>query len=109
MRTENTRKDKLKAYLIANCKGRENAMRGKELKIALNLSGTDLQKLVNRLRRDGVPIASSRDGYFYAQNAAEVYSTIRQLNNMIRGLEAAVRGLEAALEKFQKTEEGSAP
>lgn len=103
------RKDQVAAYMKSACKGRKHTKRSRELERDLNLSGTDFRKLVNRLRRDGVPIASSRDGYFYAQNAAEVYSTIRQLNNMIRGLEAAVRGLEAALEKFQKAEEGSAP
>ena len=55
---------------------------------------------MNRLRRQGVPIASSRDGYFYAVTAGEVYASIRQLRRMECGLEAAIRGLEGALDGF---------
>jgi uncharacterized membrane protein YoaK (UPF0700 family) len=53
-----------------------------------------------------VPIASSRDGYFYAVTAGEVYATIRQLQGMERGLTAAINGLERALERFENTEKG---
>lgn len=60
----------------------------------------DERKLVNRLRRRGVPIASDRRGYFYAATAGEVYATIRQLRQMAGGLEKAIAGLEAALERF---------
>ena len=59
-----------------------------------------LRKLVNRLRRQGVPIASDRQGYFYAATAGEVYTTIRQLQQMVNGLQKAIAGLEGSLEKF---------
>ena len=75
-------------------------MSGVELERALNLSGTELRKLVNRLRRMGVPIASDRQGYFYAATAGEVYTTIRQLRQMAAGLEKAIAGLESSLENF---------
>ena len=52
------------------------------------------------LRREGDPIASSGNGYFYAENAAEVYATIRSLKKMRRGLDAAIEGLEMALARF---------
>ena len=60
----------------------------------------DERKLINRLRRKGVPIASDRQGYFYAVTAGEVYTTIRLLRKMVAGIEKAIAGLEAALEKF---------
>ena len=66
----------------------------------LHINGSDLRKRISRLRRKGVPIASSREGYFYAATAGEVYATIRLLREMTVGLEAAIRGLEAALESF---------
>ena len=66
----------------------------------LSMGGSDLRKRINRLRRKGVPIASSREGYFYAATAGEVYATIRLLREMTAGLESAIRGLEAALESF---------
>jgi len=54
----------------------------------------------------GVPIASSREGYFYASNAAELYSTIRQLKEMRAGLDAAICGLEQAMETFTEPSDG---
>ncbi len=95
-------KEQLLAYLKGACTGRRYTVKSAELEQVLHLSGTDLRKLVNRLRRDGVPIGSSRNGYFYARTAGEVYATIRQLQTMVRGLEAAIRGLEVALEQFEE-------
>ena len=73
---------------------------------AKNLRESDLRKKVNRLRRKAVPIASSREGYFYASNAAELYSTIRQLKEMRAGLDAAICGLEQAMETFTEPSDG---
>ena len=100
------REKQLLAYLKGACPGRKYRVGGAELERALGLSGTDLRKLVNRLRRQGVPIASDRQGYFYAITAGEVYSTIRQLNQMRQGLDAAIGGLERALEGFGAAEGG---
>ncbi len=94
------RKKQLLAYLKGACSGRRYTVKGAELEQVLHLSGTDLRKLVNRLRQDGVPICSSRNGYFYARTAGEVYATILQLRTMVRGLEAAIHGLESTLEQF---------
>ena len=94
------REERLLSYLKGACPGRKYRVSGAELERALGLSGTDLRKLVNRLRRKGVPIASDRQGYFYAATAGEVYTTIRQLRQMVTGLEKAIAGLEEALDKF---------
>ena len=92
--------DLLKCHLKANCLGRKRTVPSPVLERTLHLSGNELRKHVNRLRRQGVPIASSRNGYFYAANAGEIYATIRQLRQMEKGLHAAIEGLEGALEKF---------
>ena len=97
------REERLLSYLKGACSGRKYRVGGAELEKALGLSGTDLRKQVNRLRRKGVPIASDRQGYFYAATAGEVYTTIRQLRQMVTGLEKAIAGLETALEKFSET------
>ena len=94
------REKQLLHYLKGACTGRKYRASGAELERALGLRGTDLRRLVNRLRRRGVPIASDRRGYFYAATAGEVYGTIRQLRQMADGLEKAIAGLEAALEGF---------
>jgi len=100
------REEQLLSYLKGACPGRRYRVSGSELERALGLSGTDLRKLVSRLRRRGVPIASDRQGYFYAATAGEVYTTIRQLRQMVNGLEKAIAGLEGALENFGEAGDG---
>ena len=93
-------KDLVSAYLGAHCAGRKNAIPSQKLEQELHLSGNEIRKQVNALRREAVPIASNGAGYFYAENAAEIYATIRSLQKMRRGLDAAISGLEKALESF---------
>ena len=80
--------EELRDYLKRFCFGREHLICSRDLVRQKNLRESDLRKKVNRLRRKAVPIASSREGYFYASNAAELYSTIRQLKEMRAGLDA---------------------
>lgn len=94
------REERLLSYLKGACPGRKYRLSGAELERALGLSGTDLRRLINRLRQKGVPIASDRKGYFYAVTAGEVYTTIRLLRKMAAGIEKAIAGLEAALDSF---------
>lgn len=103
------RQDDLKNHLKVYCTGRRHATKGVELERRLHMSGNDLRKLVNRLRKLGVPIASGREGYYYAATAGEVYATIRQLKDMERGLQAAIHGLENALDSFGERAGGAAP
>lgn len=93
-------KDLVRGYLHAQCLGKGKAVPSQALEQALNLSGNSLRKQVNRLRREGVPIASCSRGYFYAETAGEVYATIRELKKMRSGLDAAIAGLEQALDGF---------
>jgi biotin operon repressor len=94
------REEKLIAYLKGACPGRRYTVRSAELEQVLGISSTELRKLINCLRRKGFPIGSSKDGYFYAVTAGEVYATIRQLRKIINGMEAAISGLEFALDSF---------
>ena len=87
-------------YLKTVCPGRGRIQKSAQLERALQIGGNELRRLVHRLRKRGVPIASSRDGYFYAVAAGEVYTTIRQLRQMACGLEKAIAGLEGSLDKF---------
>ena len=54
------RDEQLLAYLKGSCSGRKNRVGGTELERTLHVSGTDLRKLVNQLRRKTHPIASDR-------------------------------------------------
>ena len=93
-------KEKVYGYLCAYCVGRKRVTSSQALEKVLDMSGNELRKQINALRREGIPIASNSEGYFYAENAADIYGTIRSLQKMRRGLDAAITGLEQALEKF---------
>ena len=97
------REKQLTTYLKGAFKGRQHPVKSVELERSLNMSGTDLRKLINKLRRKAVPICSSRDGYFYAKTAGDIVRTIRKLEIMIQGLQAAINGLTAALDQFGET------
>jgi biotin operon repressor len=101
------REELVLTYLQTVCKGRENIQKSAEIERALNISGNELRHQINRLRRKGVPVASSKDGYFLAVTAGEVYSTIRQLNVMVKGIEAAISGLEQAMNQFVREGDNS--
>ena len=90
--------EELRDYLKRFCFGREHLICSRDLVRQKNLHESDLRKKVNRLRRKAVPIASS--------NAAELYSTIRQLKEMRTGLDAALCGLEQAMETFTEPSDG---
>lgn len=94
------REEQVLTYLKAVCSGRKNSRKSCEIEAALNISRNDLRRHINRLRRKGVPIASSQDGYYFAVTAGEVYSTIRQLRSMTQGLISAIEGLEESLNSF---------
>ena len=91
-------KEKLRQYLEVFCSGSEHSKKAKGR--AVCISEKELRKLVNRLRQEGVPIGSSRKGYFYAVTAGEVYATIRFLEAIKRALEAAIAGLVRSLDSF---------
>ena len=103
--------EELRDYLKRFCFGREHLICSRDLVRQKNLRESDLRKKVNRLRRKAVPIASSREGYFYASNAAELYSTIRQLKEMravwlVRCKVETIHGLEQAMETFTEPSDG---
>ena len=55
------RKNQLLAYLKGACSGRRYTVKGAELEQVLHLSGTDLRKLVNKLRRKSPSAAAGTD------------------------------------------------
>ena len=101
--------EQLKSYLKNNCLGRKNAVKSPELEQALGVSGNELRRQVNRLRRRKVPICSGGEGYFYARNAGEIYATISGLKDMMYGLGQAIDGLEAALGSFGVEQDEAGP
>lgn len=99
--------EQLRVYLKDSCLGRGNAVRSLELEQTMGVSGNELRRQVNRLRRQRVPVCSGAEGYFYARNAGEIYATIKDLKAMMLGLGQAIDGLEAALENFGEEQDAA--
>ena len=51
--------EQLKNHLKNNSLGRKNAVRSQDLEATLQVSGNELRRQVNRLRRKKVPICSA--------------------------------------------------
>ncbi|MDD3780639.1 hypothetical protein [Pelotomaculum terephthalicicum] len=97
-------KEQLAEHLRRYHHGAENAVISKELERSFGVSGKELRDQVNALRREGVPIASDQNGYFYAKTEAEVRMTIRHMRNRISGISAAITGLRRSLAAFDDTQ-----
>lgn len=100
------RDDALLQYLKTDCAGKKRLRSGRSLQSALHLSENELRKKIHRLRCRGAPIASTPQGYYYAETAGELYATIRQLEKLRTGVDTAIHGLEAAMEDFGLPEGG---
>ena len=90
----------LTEHLKRNHFGERNAVNSRTLEQLFGLSGKELRNTINTLRRSGVPIASSINGYFYAATAQEIRATINHMAHRIEGISKAIRGLNEALELF---------
>ena len=66
-------KETVALYLENGFKGRRNVISSRELERVLGISGNELRRRINLLRRDTVPIAADQRGYYFAETAAEVY------------------------------------
>ena len=93
-------KERLAEHLKQYHLGAPNAATSRELECAFSITGIELRQLVNRLRREGIPIASSASGYFYAATEMEVRATIAHMKHRIGGIAAAIHGLERSLGRF---------
>ena len=99
--------EQLKNYLRNNCHGRKKALKSRKLEQTLHVSKNELQRQVNRLRRNEVPICSGPEGYFYARNASEIDDTIRSLEIMVHGMLQSIDGLKGAMKKFGEERDGA--
>ena len=103
------KEEQLLAYLKANCVGRGKRQTRTQLQQKLNLSKDQLTNLVHRMRCKALPIAGGPLGYYYAQNAGEILSTIRWLEKMVCTLLESINGLVKALDYFGLSESSGVP
>ena len=94
-------------YLKANCWGRSRAMPSSMLERQFHISEKELQRRINRLRRQKHPIACLGSGYFYAGTAGELLGTIRSLKTKVKGYERVIDALMDCMEQYEKVEDAA--
>lgn len=87
------KKSAIHIFLREYHKGKENAIHSKELQKVFDMDGRAIRRKISSLRKDGVPICSDEDGYYYADNQQEINKTVCRLNGMVTGVSNARTGL----------------
>lgn len=57
------------------------------------VTGSDVRKLINKSRQNGVPICSSRHGYYYSEDKEHIEKTVCSIRGRISAQENAIHGL----------------
>lgn len=89
--------EKFERFMCDKHIGRKNAITSKEIENIFQCKGTDVRRIVNELRSNGVPICSSTTGYFYAETKSEIKYTLAHIDSRIKKIEKAKEGIEEAL------------
>ena len=89
-----TKTELISEFIKTYHKGRENAVKSKELERIFNIDGRSVRRFIHTMRKKGVPICSdSSVGYFYATTQDEINETIAFLNGIITKMSNAKSGL----------------
>ena len=62
----------IEVFLREHHMGEERAIHSKDLEALFLMSGRALRKCIHQLRSEEIPICSSKNGYYYAKNQAEI-------------------------------------
>lgn len=83
-------------------KGKENAVKSKQIEARFHCKGTEVRHMVNELRCKGVPICSNRNGYYYAESNDDIRRTIAHLDGRISKIKAAQSGMTEILNDYKE-------
>lgn len=75
-------------------RGRGSAITARELERLTNLDGRSVRLLIERERREGVPILSGHNGYFLPGSEAEKAACVRSLRHRAAEVFATARAVE---------------
>lgn len=75
-------------------RGRGSAITRRELERLTNLDGRSVRLLIERERREGVPILSGHNGYFLPGSEAEKAACVRSLRHRAGEIFATARAVE---------------
>ena len=76
----------------------EKKITAKELAKLYDLKESQIRRIVNTLRCNGIPICSNHKGYNLSKDIMDIQSTINSLKSRVKQMQKAIVGLESALE-----------
>ena len=84
--------------LIIN-RTKDNPIYSAEIENQLEISGLTVRDCIKHLRRNGVPIANSSNGYYFAKEYSEIEPTISDLHRRSMSMLETIKGLRKAFSK----------
>lgn len=75
----------------------EHPISGKDMANHFGITGVKVRRYINEARRDGVPVCSTRWGYYYSEEKEHIERTLASLRGRIISQENAITGLEKLL------------
>ena len=85
-------------------RGRENAITARQLAALLDCTERTIRLLTREARREGHPIATGDEGYYWASNEDEFYHIIAQMRSRAEDINETVRRLEARWQRAESTQ-----
>ena len=84
--------------------GERNAVSRTELAMFFNEDERAIRKTIERLRRSGIVIASSKQGYFYPETVAELTSYIHREERRSKQIHTVLNSARAMLQQMINVE-----
>lgn len=88
----------MKELIVLNMLHDDGACKGRVLAKAAKTDEATIRAFVNRFRSIGIPVCSSREGYYISEDPQEIQKTIDSMEHRIQLMQNAVNGLRIALE-----------
>ena len=88
----NKRED-IRDFLRKYHKGAEKAVYSSEMERLFSVDGRYLRRMISALRKEGCPICSDQNGYYYAKDQRDINATVSRLNDLVTSVSNARTGL----------------
>lgn len=85
-------------------KSRDESLTAQRLAKMVDVSEPFIRKKINEARAMGIPICSSKRGYYLSDEYGDIAKTIRSLTNRINTQLTAINGLTNRIAKLEKGE-----
>ena len=87
------KKEDICEYLKQFHCGKEKAVFSRELQYIFRIDGRNIRRNVAKLRKEGCPICSDENGYYYAETQTDINHTVGRLNDLVTSVSNARTGL----------------